>query len=469
MIDLSADRAVAALRTGLSGQTLSQAEGAGVHVMATLTGTAGDDSLKGGDGEDVFHLEAGGDDSAKGGAGADTFYMGASLTSEDRIDGNGNPGFGFKDRIILDGDYSGGVVFGKHTVVNMEQMLLTAGHDYAITLSDETGSLTIDGSSLGAGDQLILDGSLDTHGLTIRGGQGADKLIGGQGGNIITTGSGVDTVIGGAFNDEIHADGADASIATGGGNDIIEIGFMFDVTTVNGGAGDDTLDFFAGQNTTTLLLTADRISNIETFLLDGGRLALGDGLAEAGNRLSINASDAHQYVVIDASLEDHDGYTLTGGDFEDTLIGGGDDDVIFGGKGSNTLFGGAGSDQITGGAAHDKLVGGAGADVLTGDGGPDNFVFLAAADSTADAPDEIVDLFNVDFIELKAIDANDKKAGNQAFHLVDDFTGHRGELMLSYDRDSGRTTIAGDIDGDGEADLVILADGKHADFTHFIL
>jgi hypothetical protein len=34
-------------------------------------------------------------------------------------------------------------------------------------------------------------------------------------------------------------------------------------------------------------------------------------------------------------------------------------------------------------------------------------------------------------IDLSAIDANSTKAGNQAFHMVDHFTGHAGELRVS--------------------------------------
>jgi Ca2+-binding RTX toxin-like protein len=472
MIDLSADRFVAALRAGSTDPARAGAED-GVHVMATLTGTPGDDTLKGGGGPDIFHLEAGGDDKAKGGGGGDTFYMGASFTADDQIDGSGNPGSGQKDSIILDGDYSGGVVLGDRTLVDVESMVFVAGHDYDITLNAApvpNFQFTVDGQSLHSDDQITLDASLVTSATVwIRGGAGADKLIGGLS-NMIWTGGGIDTVIGGAFTDHVFADGADASVATGGGGDVIEIlGAPGAEMTINGGTGEDSLEFSGLQGVDTYLMTADHVSNIETFLLTGGRLALGDGLAQAGDSLDINASDARQLVYVDASLEDHDGYTLTGSDFEDTLIGGGGADVIDGGKGSNTLFGGAGDDQITGGDAHDKLVGGAGADLLVGNGGPDNFVFLSAGDSTAAAADEIADLFNVDFIELKAIDANDKKAGNQAFHLVDDFTGHRGELMLSYDHDLDRTMVLGDIDGDGEADLAIAVDGKHLGFTNFVL
>lgn len=82
--------------------------------------------------------------------------------------------------------------------------------------------------------------------------------------------------------------------------------------------------------------------------------------------------------------------------------------------------------------------------------------------------DRIVGLQNMDIIDLKKIDADVTSNGNQKFALVSEFTNHAGQLVVSYDGE-GTTTVMGDIDGDGVADLVIYLDGDHHDFTNFVL
>ena len=83
--------------------------------------------------------------------------------------------------------------------------------------------------------------------------------------------------------------------------------------------------------------------------------------------------------------------------------------------------------------------------------------------------DRITDLEDQDVIYLKKIDANTGQSGNQAFHLADHFTGHAGELVLSYQSGSNQTKVQGDVNGDGAADFTIVLNGDHTDFTNFVL
>jgi serralysin len=106
---------------------------------------------------------------------------------------------------------------------------------------------------------------------------------------------------------------------------------------------------------------------------------------------------------------------------------------------------------------------------LTGGTGHDVFAFLGNADSTIRASDLIMDLESGDRIDLRAIDANDGAPGNQAFHIAGKFTKHAGELVLSYDAGSDRTSVSGDVDGDGRANFTILIAGDHHDFAGFVL
>ncbi|MGZ8363055.1 MAG: calcium-binding protein [Caulobacteraceae bacterium] len=175
-----------------------------------------------------------------------------------------------------------------------------------------------------------------------------------------------------------------------------------------------------------------------------------------------------------------------GGD--DTLLGHGGDDQLFGEGGWDILDGGIGNDTLDGGVGNDLLLGFDGADVLLGGGGKDDlngergsdtltggdgrdwFFFTRASDSDSLNTDTITDLSGADDrIILKRIDADTTTDGNQAFHLVDAFTNHAGELTLTYDAGNNRTELAGDTDGDGDADLLVYLSGNHEDFTSFAL
>ncbi len=105
------------------------------------------------------------------------------------------------------------------------------------------------------------------------------------------------------------------------------------------------------------------------------------------------------------------------------------------------------------------MVGGVGKDQLAGGLGADQFVFTNRLDSGAGAAGrDIITDFNRaqgDKIDLSAIDANLRLAGNQAFEFVgtDGFSGSAGEL--GYQQANGTTLIFADMDGDRRADFSI--------------
>lgn len=150
--------------------------------------------------------------------------------------------------------------------------------------------------------------------------------------------------------------------------------------------------------------------------------------------------------------------TLHGGIGNDWLNGQDGYDVLYGGNGDDTLIGEAGKDTLWGGNGSDRLTGGAGADRLNGGAGADTFVFTALADSTvaASGQDRILDFKHAegDKIDLRAIDANSKVAGDQAFHVAGSaaFDGTAGALIFETDG-FGNTTVSGDVNGDRVADF----------------
>lgn len=145
---------------------------------------------------------------------------------------------------------------------------------------------------------------------------------------------------------------------------------------------------------------------------------------------------------------------LFGDEGRDILQGGLGHDLLDGGLGNDTLDGGAGSDTLRGGAGNDRLIGGPGADHLYGGLGADVFVYRSAADSGMGvARDRIHDFQpGVDRIDLHAIDANTRIAGNQTLDFSD--TANAANAIWTV-RVGANTLIRGDVTGDGRADFEI--------------
>jgi hypothetical protein len=107
---------------------------------------------------------------------------------------------------------------------------------------------------------------------------------------------------------------------------------------------------------------------------------------------------------------------------------------------------------------------------LSGGKGADKFVFRSATESPPDAPDTIDDFGAGDRIDLRGIDANPDRDGNQAFTFQDraGFTGEEGEVAVR--QSEGDTLVLADLDGDRRADLEIAIDGRVAlDADDFLL
>ena len=125
----------------------------------------------------------------------------------------------------------------------------------------------------------------------------------------------------------------------------------------------------------------------------------------------------------------------------------------------NSLFGGGGEDTLRGGNGNDHIRGGADADSLFGNSGKDQFIYRHLADLTALNEDQIVDFTHgLDKINVRAIDADNTVAGNQAFDFLvaegDDFT-HAGQLRFTHVAGND-TLIEASTDNDAEAELSIL-------------
>ena len=129
-----------------------------------------------------------------------------------------------------------------------------------------------------------------------------------------------------------------------------------------GGAGVDTVAFFAGSNTARSVdlqtpgsfpSNSFVLSGIENLTGSGGTdLFRGDGAANLLSGLSGNDS-------------------LYGRDGNDSLLGGAGDDLLSGGNGGDLLVGSTGNDTLSGGAGDDLMFGDSGDDILVGGAGDD--------------------------------------------------------------------------------------------------
>lgn len=156
---------------------------------------------------------------------------------------------------------------------------------------------------------------------------------------------------------------------------------------------------------------------------------------------------------------------LYGSDGNDRLEGGNGADWLMGGTGNDRLLGGSGSDSLMGGADSDSLIGGAGRDRLNGGSGTDTFIFRNLSHSTLAASDIIEDFVKgIDKIDLSAIDANARRAGDQAFV----FAGRSASAApnsVNWFESSGNTVVQVDVDGNRSADMQIVLVGTNLGLT----
>jgi hypothetical protein len=287
--------------------------------MATFRGTHGDDNITGTSGDDNFILVQGGNDTVDAGDGDDIFRMGATLNAGDKLDGGAG-----KDFIVLNGDYSAGVVFNDDTITNIEVMGLDPGHSYNLTLADgnvATGQrLLVKAGTLGVGNTLTFDGSAETDGkYTIIAGAGSDTLTGGAKADVFDLSKG--------GSDTAHG---------GGGTDTFLLGAAFtSADTIDGGAGNDTV-VLAGMGDDSINFTATTMTGVETLVLGAGpfyTLTTNDATVATGATLTVNATalGAGVPLLFNGSHETDGNFVFAfGGGYSafDTITGGAGNDTL---------------------------------------------------------------------------------------------------------------------------------------------
>lgn len=221
-----------------------------------------------------------------------------------------------ESRTLLSADVLGGVLTIEGTAGN-DKIVIVAGQNpgevvvkKAAGVAKNTVFAGVDAiviNGLAGNDKIVAKGNFtDTAaasiGVTVNAGDGNDKIITGEGDDVINAGAG---------NDKIVSRGGNNTIDAGDGNDKIRTGLGSD--TVDAGAGNDKVKDDGGDNTVMLGEGNDKYK---------GGSGVDDVDGEDGND------------------------KIDGGDGDDDLDGGDGDDKLKGGKGADTMSGGLGDDDF---------------------------------------------------------------------------------------------------------------------------
>jgi len=446
-----------------------------------LTASTGSASIYGGIGADTItasasagnNLIAGG--SSTGSTDVDTIVFNASGTANvtvfggvgitDTVDG--------ADSITVNGLAAGSTAFVYGNAGNDTISVGTAGTASiyggvgtdSITLQAGAASGRVQvfaGAADGTGADTV-DGSLFQGNATIYGGNGLNDSV-----------DGADRLVGGFGNDVIYGNGGNDTILSGNGNDQLSGGVGNDLFAINGTGNKAIVDFGTGSDSVVLGSNLGAVNSVGvagstlTITTASGNVAV-SGTLPSTFTASFDANNDGVVAGTDGSLVVATTSTGT------SLIGTANADVIYGNSGADTIVGAAGADTITGGTGADVITGGAGADVFRF-GNSDSGLTVATADTITDfvAADDSLALGFVGNVAAPAT-ANYSEAGA----AVADFTaaltaantalaslaaGNTGTLEAANFQFTGAgATLVGylfnDTDGNGTADQVIVLTG----------
>jgi Ca2+-binding RTX toxin-like protein len=426
--------------TGGAGNDTLRYSGSG---NATIFGGDGNDSITGGSGHSLLYGE-GGNDTISGSSGSATIFGG---TGSDVITGGtaGNNAIYLQATpfSVRAGGGSGNLLDASAVTTNLKL--------------DLNGFQTVYG---GSGVNTFNDsGSGD---ITIFGGAGNDKITGGSGHNVIYGVGGNDTLSGGLGSATIFG-GAGADSITGGAAGNNEVYLV------------EAPAFLSAGSSTGNLLDASAVTTPMTLDLNGFQKVYG---GSGGNTFTDSGSG--DITIFGGTGDDN----ITGGSGHNVIYGIAGNDTLNGSSGSATIFGSTGTDSITGGAAGNNIIYLQAVPAFVTSGGGTNNIL----DASAVTADMTLDLTNLGFQKVYDGSGNNEVtysgsadiilfggAGNELFNFSGSsghnlmtggggqdtmFAGPNGDTMMGG---AGSVTVFG---GDGHDSITGGAAGNNAIYLH---
>ncbi|MDG3041891.1 Hint domain-containing protein [Roseicyclus marinus] len=274
-------------------------------------------------------------------------------------------------------DVNGNTYLAPEITNNADQAALTLAPILSLNLvsvETNTGDMTadrfpgdfktaVDGTA-GNDNMNLGSGFTDAQGDQIT--TGNDYILGGDGNDTINADAGNDTVLGGAGNDIIDDWGGNDLVYAGSGNDRVELSIGNDTifledgddtirvwdnagnNSLNGGTGNDLLDFTNFQSSTG--------ANVDINAGGSGTFSHYSG-ATTGSFTGFEVfSGTANNDILDGG-DSNTALSLNGEEGNDRISGGTANDTINAGTGTDTAAGGAGNDSISGGDGNDLLSG----------------------------------------------------------------------------------------------------------------
>lgn len=153
----------------------------------------------------------------------------------------------------------------------------------------------------------------------------------------------------------------------------------------------------------------------------------------------------------------------TGQEFNNWVVGNAESNVLSGAAGNDRVRGLEGNDLLLGGAGRDTLEGGIGTDTLYGGKDADFFLWGGVAEiGSMKSNADVVKDFSAsqgDVLSFSLIDADETRAGNQAFKFIGD-VGFTASGQIRYAQSGGETLLYFNTDSDVSAEAVLRFVGK---------
>lgn len=385
-------------------------------------------------------------DNLTGNTGSDTFYFSNGGTISGFVNGAGG-----SDTV----DYSGeagavSVDIGNTGFSNIETYI---GNNTDSTLIGENtaNSWLITGQNDGTINTLVfsnfnyLTGNLNADTFTLSGGSVTGAINGGGGTDTISAANAVNNWnITGADSGSVTGIASFSAIDNLSGN-LNSDTFTFSTGasisgSINGGAGNDIVDFSGVSGSVSVSLGASNYSNIETFIGNGSNSTLvGDDVAntwliDGANDGVINLTNFIDFANLTGGT-DTDYYYLNGGSIAGTIDGGGGSDGLFADDVANSWnITGTDSGSVTGVTAFTNM------ERLIGGTTTDTFTFSALGDISG----EVNGSSGSDVVDQSAITSSISIVlGGSKYSNIETYIGNAVDSTLQGQNASNTWTITG--------------------------